>query len=233
MQAHRVLGENMKVIAVIDDDVHIGDILEAALRKNGYEVIRAYSGSEAVYMLKSHRPDLILLDLMLPGIMGDELIRQISGIPVIVVSARAATEDKVKLLMSGAVDYVTKPFELKELMARISVHLRREGAGKGSSLLSTGELTLDTGSRQCFAGGKEIKLTRTEYAILKLLMENKGRAVSKAAILEDISRDTPDCTETSLKIHVSNLRKKFRQAGTADYIQSVWGIGFKITEIQS
>ena len=221
----------MKIIAVIDDDIHIGDILEEVLRQKGFEVLRAYSGSEALYLLERHRPDLILLDLMLPGLAGEEVLARISRIPVIVVSAKTATEDKVNLLLSGAVDYVTKPFELKELLARITVHLREDRANpEARGMMSAGDLILDPDARQVYAGKAEVKLTRTEYAILKLLMENKGKAISKSAILEDISRETPDCTETSLKIHVSNLRKKLRAAGGKAHIESVWGIGFKLTD---
>lgn len=223
--------KNMKTIAVIDDDIHIGDILEEALRQKGFEVLRAYSGSEALYLLERHRPDLILLDLMLPGLAGEEVLSQIAGVPVIVVSAKTATEDKVNLLLSGAVDYVTKPFELKELLARITVHLRTGSVSAAAGgILSAGNLILDPASRQVHAGKTEVKLTRTEYAILKLLMENRGKAISKSAILEDISMETPDCTETSLKIHVSNLRKKLRAAGETAHIESVWGIGFKLTD---
>ena len=225
----------MKTIAVIDDDVHIGNMLEEALHRKGYGVLRAYSGSEALYLMEKQRPDLVLLDLMLPGIAGEDVLSKLSGIPVIVVSAKTATEHKVDLLLSGAVDYVTKPFELKELMARIAVHLRGTDGGKEQpgglqSTLSVGPLSLDFVSREVLIGEKKIRITRTEYAILKLLMENPGKAISKSAILDDISTQTPDCTETSLKIHVSNLRKKLRAAGGGNYIESVWGIGFRLVE---
>ena len=115
---------NAKSIFVIDDDVNIGNMLEEALIKEGYQVLRAYSGTEALFVLERKKPDLILLDLMLPGLDGRELLSEIEGIPVIVVSARAETEDKVSLLLNGAADYVTKPFDTKELLARIAVQLR-------------------------------------------------------------------------------------------------------------
>ena len=109
----------MKTIAVIEDDQHIGNIIENALKKEGYETLRAYSGTEAVYLLSHNIPDLILLDLMLPGLAGEEILPKMDGIPVIVVSAKVGIDDKVNLLLSGAVDYITKPFEIRELLARI------------------------------------------------------------------------------------------------------------------
>ena len=130
--------------------------------------------------------------------------------------------------MAGAVDYVSKPFSVRELLARIAVHLRI--AAVPAEVLSFGDLKLDEKSRQVTAADREAKLTKTEFAILKLLMIQGGQAISKSAILERISMDTPDCTESSLKIHVSNLRKKLREASGRDYIEAVWGIGFKLTK---
>ena len=112
-----------KTIAIIDDDPYIGDMLEELLTREGYGILRAYSGTEAVYLLKEHRPDLLLLDLMLPGLAGEQILPLVPGIPVIVVSARMAVEDKVKLLREGAADYITKPFDTRELLARIAVQL--------------------------------------------------------------------------------------------------------------
>lgn len=113
-----------KNILIIDDDVPIGNMLEETLLKEGYQIIRAYSGTEALFVLSKEKPDLILLDLMLPGLNGEDVLPQIKGIPVIVVSAKADIDHKVDLLLGGAVDYITKPFYMKELLARISVHLR-------------------------------------------------------------------------------------------------------------
>ena len=115
----------MKTIAIIEDDQTIGDLLEEVLQKEGYQVERAYSGTEAVYLLSQQRPDLALLDLMLPGLSGEEVLPHLEGMPVIVVSAKVGVDDKVKLLLGGAADYLTKPFELPELLARIQVQLRK------------------------------------------------------------------------------------------------------------
>lgn len=216
----------MKTIAIIDDDIHIGDMLEEVLHREGYRTLRAYSGTEALYLLSQNRPDLILLDLMLPGLSGEEVLPKIQGIPVIVVSARVDVQDKVDLLLNGAADYITKPFDVKELLARITVQLRRPAASASIPVLYAGDLTLDTSSRQVTVRETPVKLTKTEFAILKLLMKNPGQAIAKSVILERISEDTPDCTDSSLKQHISNLRKKLRAAGGRDYIEAVWGIGF-------
>ena len=118
----------MKTIAIIEDDQTIGDLLEEVLQKEGFQVKRAYSGTEAVYLLSQQRPDLALLDLMLPGLSGEEVLPHLEGIPVIVVSAKVGVDDKVKLLLGGAADYLTKPFEIPELLARIQVQLRKEAS---------------------------------------------------------------------------------------------------------
>jgi len=223
----------MKTIAVIDDDVYIGNMLEEMLRREGYGVLRAYSGTEAVLLLSRNRPDLILLDLMLPGMSGEEVLVHIENIPVIVLSAKVDVQDKVNLLLSGAVDYITKPFDTKELLARITVQLRKAEQHGEIKALSVGDLVLDTLSLSLTVRGQGVKLTRTEYAIVKLLMENSNQVIAKSVLLDRISMDTPDCTERSLKQHVSNLRKKLQDVSGVDYIETVWGIGFKLAEQKS
>ena len=222
----------MNTIAVIEDDLPIGNLLEEVLTKEGYAVRRAYSGTEALYLLEREKPDLALLDLMLPGLSGEEVLPHLAGVPVIVLSAKAGVEDKVRLLLGGAADYLTKPFQIPELLARIQVRLRERETAR-SPVLRWENLELDETGRQAAVEGVPVHLTRTEYALLKLLLENQGRAVAKSVILDSISRDTPDCTESSLKQHVSNLRKKLRDAGAGDCIQSVWGIGFLLGEPKS
>ncbi len=217
----------MKHILIIDDDIHIGNMLEEVLIKEGYQVSRAYSGTEALLALSGCKPDLILLDLMLPGLSGEEVLPKLKGTPVIVVSAKIDVEDKVGLLLGGAVDYVTKPFNTKELLARIVVGLRK-AAAPANAFLSYGEIRLDPAARQVTVSEQVVKLTRTEYAILKLLMLNPSQVITKSLLLDRISGDTPDCTESSLKMHVSNLRKKLRDVSGKDYIEAVWGIGFKL-----
>ena len=221
----------MKHILIIDDDVHIGDMLREVLTREGYRVTQAYSGTEALLVLPVARPDLVLLDLMLPGLAGEEVLPQIKGIPVIVVSAKVDVQDKVDLLLGGAADYVTKPFDVKELLARIAVRLR-QAPSLDAAVLTFADLSLDADTRTASVGGAQARLTRTECAILKLLMSNPAQVVTKSIILDRISLDTPDCTESSLKMHVSNLRKKLRELSGHDYIEAVWGIGFKLRSPQ-
>lgn len=219
-----------KTVAVIDDDEHIGNVLEELLTREGYGVLRAYSGTEALLLLRSNRPDLVLLDLMLPGMRGEEVLPKLRGIPVIVVSAKADVENKVELLLGGAVDYLTKPFDPRELLARMEVQLRRAENTHSERLLQVGELVMDTALHTVSVGGTQVRLTRTEYAILRLLLENRGSVLTKSQILDAVSEETPDCMESSLKVHISNLRRKLREPSGKDHIEAVWGIGFKLRE---
>ena len=217
-----------KTILIIDDDESIGNFEQELLERSGYAVLRAYSGTEAQLLLKNERPDLVLLDLMLPGLSGEELLPQIKGCPVIVVSAKADINDKVGLLLGGAADYLTKPFDSKELLARIAVRLRESAAEPLSETYTCGELELNAVAHSVTAAGTPVSLTRTEYAILKLLMQNAGQVIAKSVLLDRISLDTPDCTESSLKTHISHLRAKLREVTGKDHIEAVWGIGFKL-----
>lgn len=218
----------MKTIAVIDDDIYIGNLLEEVLTKEGYFVLRAYSGTEAVYLLSEKRPDLVLLDLMLPGLSGEEVLEKFTDLPVIILSARVDSEGKARLLREGAADYVTKPFDTNELLARIEVRLRESGGTRHNPVLINGDISLNMQTHEIYVCKIPVRLTKTEYAILKLLMKNPNTVITKSVMLDEISLDTPDCMESSLKVHISNLRKKLRDAGGKDYIESVWGIGFKL-----
>ena len=172
----------METILIIDDDVAIGNLEQEVLEREGYLVQRAYSGTEALLLLKEKKPDMILLDLMLPGMSGEGILPQIQGIPVIVVSAKTAVEDKVELLLGGAVDYLTKPFDTKELLARIKVRLREKSSPRLSPVYTYEELTIDTASHSVCVAGKQVNLTRTEYAILKLLMQNPEQVIAKSVL---------------------------------------------------
>lgn len=216
----------MKNIMIIDDDVYIGNMLQEALTRHGYGVLRAYSGTEALLLLKTSAPDLILLDLMLPGLSGEEILPRIKDFPVIITSAKADVGGKISLLLEGAADYMTKPFDIGELLARIEVQLRK--GSSGGAPLTFGGLSLGNSPNSVRFEETPVKLTRTEYAILKQLMLNPNRVITKSELLELICRDTPDCTESSLKVHISNLRKKLAEAGCGDCIEAVWGIGFKM-----
>lgn len=205
-------------------------MLTEVLEREGYSVLRAYSGTEALYLLSQNKPDLVLLDLMLPGLPGEEVLPHVENMPVIVLSAKVDVQDKVNLLLSGAADYMTKPFDTNELLARITVQLRKSEKKSENGSISVGDLVLDMASLSLTVQGQAVKLTRTEYAILKLLMENPKQVIAKSVPLDRISVDTPDCTERSLKQHISNLRKKMQDDSGMDYIETVWGIGFKLAD---
>lgn len=218
-----------EIIAVIDDDLHINNMLRELLTREGYEVIRAFSGGEALAVLEETTPDLVLLDLMMPGLSGEQVLPKIRDIPVIIMSAKVDVGSKVELLLSGAADYVTKPFDTKELLARIQVQLRRNNR-QSSEVLEYSGLMLNDVLHEAKFGENTVKLTKTEFAILKILMQNPKQVITKSQILDRISADTPDCVESSLKVHVSNLRRKLREASGLDFIEAVWGIGFKMRE---
>lgn len=224
----------MKTILIVDDDVAIGDMEQEVLEKNGYKCVRAFSGTEAVLHLSNGlNPDLILLDLMLPGLSGEEVLPRvknlIGGTPVIVVSAKIDVDSKVNMLMEGAVDYMTKPFDTRELLARIEVRLKMSESVKSSAnILTYDDICLDDDAHQVTVADKPVSLTRTEYGILRLLMSNSKIVVTKTQIIDRISSETEDCTESSLKTHISHLRNKLRAVSNKDYIEAVWGIGFKL-----
>jgi DNA-binding response OmpR family regulator len=144
------------------------------------------------------------------------------------VSAKLDIDNKVDLLLGGAADYVTKPFEIKELLARIAIQLRNSSNTSVRTELKFDDIVLDIDTHTVKVSDKDIKLTRTEYAILKLLMQSPSQVVTKSQLLDNISLDTPDCTESSLKTHISHLRGKLREVGNKEYIEAVWGIGFKM-----
>ena len=224
----------MDTIAVIEDNVITGDMISDILSEEGFQVIRAYSGTEALYLLKHKRPDLILLDLILPGLNGEGVLEHIKGIPVIILSSMTEVESKIHLLNEGACDYITKPFDQKELIARILVQLRKRKPSEGlsdESILSAGDLTLDPLSLKLTVQLRTVRLTRTECVILKLLMANSRYTLARDVLLDSISYETPDCTEKSLKQHMYNLRKKLASVTSDIQIETVRGVGFKLNGI--
>ena len=229
----------MKHILIVDDDIPIGDLLQEALEREGYRVSRAYSGTEAVLLLSGARPDLVLLDLMLPGLTGEEFITQIrqgKTMPIIVLSAKVAVDDRVNALTLGADDFMTKPFDNREVLARVEAQLRRSRsfsqpqAGKD---LRWGPLTLSRDSHTATLDGHEVPLTTREFSILALLMEQPRRAFSRAQIYESVWGEEFMGDENTVNVHVSNLRSKLSKAGPGrEYIKTVWGIGFKMAEAE-
>lgn len=217
----------MKKILIVEDDLDVHNLIKNILEKNKYMIFNAYSGTEALMVLEKEKIDLILLDLMLPGISGEELINNIRSIPIIVISAKISSTDKVNVLLSGANDYITKPFDVNELLARVKVQLRAT-KNMQSNELKYKNIILNQDSHILFIENKQISLTKTEYAILKQLLLNPKQVVSKSKLLDLISNDTPDCDENSLKVHISNIRKKIKTITSNEYIEAVWGIGFKM-----
>ncbi len=217
----------MKKILIIEDDESIHNVIEELLKENDYNVFNAYSGTEALLLLEKERYDLILLDLMLPGITGEELLAKVKNIPIIVISAKISSDDKVNCLLSGANDYITKPFDSRELLARIEVQLRNSNSNIIDSLKYK-ELELLSDNNTLLVCNNKVNLTKTEYAIIKQLLLNQTQVITKSKLLDLISVDTEDCDENSLRVHISNLRKKIRDHSNNEYIESVWGIGFKI-----
>ena len=222
----------MDRILIVDDDSNINGMLKEALEREGFSCGQAFSGSEATLRLTVEQYDLVLLDLALPGMSGEEVLREIrgkGGLPVIVVSAKDDLDSKVDVLSLGADDYVTKPFEIKEVVARIRVQLRKRGGEQADNRLVCGGLEIDREHFTVTAEGAEVpKLTRQEFRILELLMQHPTRVFSKDAIFEYAWQE-PYIGETkTLDVHISNLRKKLKQASETEYIETVWGIGYRL-----
>ena len=226
-------GTCMKTILIVEDNTDIHNLLKEVLENEKYRVLDSYSGTEALMVLEREKVDLILLDLMLPGLNGEEIIKKIKDIPIIVISAKISPEDKVNALLSGANDYLTKPFSTEELLARIQVQFRIDKDRKENvrkTELTYKQMVLNQENHTIHIGKDPIYLTKTEYAIVKQLLLNPKQVVTKSKLLDFISQDTLDCDENSLKVHISNIRKKIRQVTEEEYIESVWGIGFKMYE---
>lgn len=220
----------MNKILIVEDDVSIHNVIEELLKKENYITFNAYSGTEALLLLEKEKFDLILLDLMLPAISGEEIIEKVKDTPIIVLSAKVASDDKVNCLISGANDYITKPFATSELIARVKVQLRLKNETRVNETLMYKELELLNDKHTLLVNDKKVNLTKTEYAILKHLLLNPNQVVAKNRLLDLISIDTEDCDENSLRVHISNLRRKIRDYTENEYIESIWGIGFKMKE---
>lgn len=227
-----------KRILVVEDDWDINGLLCKILSQNGYEVRGAYSGSEAKMCIEQSEYDLIVLDLMLPGITGEELIGEIRKthvMPIIVASAKTSPEDKITVLRMGADDFVSKPFDINELLARVEAQLRRytkfSSQADSSNKIIHKELELITDSRQIFVKEKEINLTVREFDILELLMTNPKKVFTRANLFESVWKDEFMGDDNTVNVHVSNLRAKISKIDRDnEYIQTVWGIGFKLKE---
>lgn len=221
----------MDKILIVEDDTSIHNAIEEILKKQNYKTYNAYSGTEALLLMEKEQFDLILLDLMLPALNGEEIIEKVKDTPIIVLSAKISPEDKVNCLKSGANDYITKPFITSELLARIEVQLRQKNKLNYPQVLKYKDLELQNDNHTLLVNNQNVSLTRTEYAIIKQLLINTSQVISKNRLLDLISIDTDDCCdENSLKVHISNIRNKIKKVNNQNYIESVWGIGFKMSD---
>lgn len=225
----------MKRLLIVEDDTENNQIIREYLEKHGYECRQAFSGSEGKLLFSMEEFDLVLLDLMLPGIAGEELVSLFAKkVPVIVLSAKSGLDSKVDVLSSGANDYICKPFDLPELLVRIQVQLRRQGSQNHAAeaegvIYQYKEWSLNPDTQEMTAAGKSVELTKHEFLILELLIRNPKRVFSKQMIYEYAWGEEYFAEDKTINVHISNIRAKLKETGTDSYIQTVWGIGFKLS----
>ena len=227
---------NQDTIKMLEDDKDINELLATAVKRAGYDIVQAWSGTEAamLFSMKDREISLVLLDLMLPGMPGEELltlIRKKCDIPVIVITAKDELDDKIDIFAKGADDYITKPFEIEEVIARIQVQLRHKNKDMVSDLITYGKLRLDRKAHRIYISDEAVDcITKQEFSILELLMEHPKQVFSKEDIFE-YAWDEPYMGETkTLDVHISNIRKKLKKITETEYIETVWGIGYKLKE---
>lgn len=219
----------MKNVLIVEDMQEINDILKYGIEKDGYHCVQAFSGSEAALLLDGQRFDLVLLDLMLPGKSGNQIlidIKEKKNVPVIVISAKDSVETKVKLLELGADDYICKPFKLEEVLARVHVQLRKTESLE-QEIIKMDDIELRNKNFQVYVNNQEVPLTKHEFLILKLLMESPNQVFTKQNIYDYAWEEEYMGDERIINTHIGNLRAKLRRYSSKDYIQTVWGIGFK------
>lgn len=222
----------MSRLLIIEDDVNINEMLQEAFGKKGYEVVSAYSGTEGILRIEKETYQMVILDLMLPGMDGQQVLKNIrekSNVPVIVLSAKDELDTKVDLLMSGASDYMTNPFELKELEARVLVQLRN-AAGKNEVFLEYRDLRIDREGKKVILCGKPLSLTAQEYRILELLLKHPQKVFTKNEIYEYAWEEYYMGEDKTINVHISNIRQKMKKITQEEYIETVWGMGFKLAE---
>lgn len=228
-------------ILIVEDDIEIGDLLEKYLKNNGYETDRAVNGLEGINKIEKEEYSLILLDIMLPFKSGDQVLRTIretKDVPVIIISAKDMIQTKIDVMRMGADDYITKPFDLDEVLVRIEAVLRRtagglkNGSGKeGMTNLIHKNLEMNRESARVSVKGKELTLTSKEYAILELLLTNPDKMFSKSNIYEAIWDDAYIYDDNTLMVHISNLRNKLKDVDPEEeYIETIWGMGYRLAK---
>ncbi len=259
--------KKMAKILIIEDDAAINDVVSSTLVNEGYECTAAYSGSEAKLLLATAAAqsdrfpfDLVICDLMLPGLSGEEIIsiiRKTTSVPILVMSAKAEVKDRVTLLRQGVDDYLVKPFDLDELVARVEALLRRasftqvdiaddrknygkeinleqsatQGLSEADETLTFGAWVLSGSQRRFEANGVLVRLTRTEFDIVATLMRHPRKVFTKRELYETAWHEEALVEEKAINTHISNIRSKLKETGTDHYIETVWGIGFKLADL--
>jgi len=221
----------MATILLIEDDMAIHSLIKETLELHGFKIRSAYSGTEGKLLFEQNQVDLVLLDLMLPGMNGEEFLQEIrhsSSIPVIVISAKNDQYSKLELLTNGADDYITKPFDLKELLARIHIQLRHASKAtvSDSKDIHYKNININVDTREVMINDETIHLTGREYAILLLFLEHPHKVFSRANIYESVWNEPFIDSEKTINMHISNLRNKLNRDDT-NFIKTIWGIGFK------
>lgn len=224
-------------VLIVEDDKEISSILQIFLEQKEYEVWTALDGHMATEEMHKREYDLILMDLMLPFKSGERLIKELreySQTPVIVLSAKTMLETKLEVLRLGADDYILKPFDLEEVLVRMEVVLRRSGAADGQvqkeEVLCCGELTYSITETKVTYEGRELSLTAKEMCLLKLFLENPGKVFTKANLYESVWKDVYYYEDNTINVHISNLRNKLKKATGHDFVETVWGIGYRLKE---
>lgn len=223
-------------ILIVEDDNEINHMLQELLKSHGFETVSAFSGTEALLHVEKEAPMAVILDLMLPGMTGEELLEKIKninpGIAVIVSSAKDEVSTRIELLRAGADDYMVKPFDTEELLARLEAVLRRNGrkqASAGKNQFKYKDIIMEPEDFKITVSGEEIALTRREYLILELLISNPGKVFTKNNIYESVWNEEYLGEDNAVNVHISNIRQKLARVNPEEsYIQTVWGIGFKM-----
>jgi DNA-binding response OmpR family regulator len=221
----------MAKILVVEDDNHINDLLTELLVRERYDIKQAYSGTEAWRMLREETFDLMILDLMLPGMTGEELIsklRGVSDLPVIVITAKADIQTLVDVLSLGADDYIAKPFQPKEVLARVNACLRRRIPSQQSEILRAGALVLNPEDFTAKWNDTPLRLTQKEFEMLSLFVRNPKKVFTKANIYESVWQDTYYGDDNTITVHVSRMRSKLAEVTDEEIVETVWGVGFKL-----